>query len=112
ISMPMSFPLVGSWARASGAAASSSGSSLIAIRSPLLRKSRRIDSRQDPQSVLIVQLLEHFIGQIEPVHFPEGVILAVVVEIFVGGLEHLEIGVILDRVPDIFAEHDAVLMVD
>ena len=43
---------------------------------------------RDLQRVCIIQLPEHGIGQVHAVQLPEGVTVAVVIEIFVGGLEH------------------------
>ena len=62
----------------------------------LVREVGRVDPGNDAQRVLVVELLQDLVGQLQAVHLPEGVALAVVVEVLVGGLEHAEVDVVLD----------------
>ena len=51
------------------------------------RKRRRAQARDQPQRVAVVELLQHHVGQVQPVQLPERVIVPVVVEILVRRLE-------------------------
>src|SRR5688572_21886228 len=57
-------------------------------RAPDLRETGARQSRHQLQCVLIVQLPQRLIGQADAVELPEGVVVAVVVEVLVVGLEH------------------------
>ena len=60
----------------------------MARRSILSAASRSAAGRASPQRVLVVQLLQHLVGQAHAVELPERVVVAVVVEVLVVGLEH------------------------
>src|SRR6476660_7374653 len=60
--------------------------------------------------VLVVQLPEHGIRQADAVQLPERVVVAIVVEVLVVGLEHTPIVRILVRLVGVLAEHDPILI--
>ncbi len=77
---------------------------------PLLRPARLRKSRRDPKSIAVVDVLQHFVRQVEAVQLPEGVVIAVVVEVVIGGLEDPpEVG-ILTGLERVLAEEDPVLV--
>src|SRR5688500_9849109 len=82
----------------------------IQRRASLRRKPRGVEPRNDPQRVLVVDLLEHLVRQIEAVHLPERVAPAVVIEVFVSGLEHAEVRVVLGGLIAVLPEEHAVLV--
>ena len=71
----------------------------VLLAAASLREHRGVDSRDHPQRVLVVELLQDVVRQVEAVHLPERVALAVVVEVLVGGLEHAEVDGVLRRAP-------------
>src|SRR3712207_826686 len=60
-----------------------------------IRKGRFVDPGDDPQRVLVIDLLQHLVRQVEAVEAPEGVALAVVGEVLVRRLQRAEISVVL-----------------
>src|SRR5688572_26378466 len=78
----------------------------------LRRKSRSVEPRDDPERVLVVDLLQYLVRQVEPVHLPERVAPAVVVEVLVRRLQHAKVCVVLSRLIAVLAEEHSVLILD
>ena len=64
------------------------------------------------QRVLVVELLQHLVGQADAVQLPERVIVAVVVEVLVVGLEDAPVVRILVRLVAVLAEQNPILVLD
>ena len=62
------------------------------------------------QGVRVVHLPEHVIGQSDAVHLPEGVVVAVIVEVLVVGLEHPPVIGILVGLEAVLPEQQAILV--
>src|SRR5229473_5156168 len=69
-----------------------------------------VDSRHQLQRILVVHLLQHFIGHLETVNPPECVALAVILKILIAGFEGPEIPFVFVHVVDVFAHQHAVLI--
>src|SRR6185436_13676533 len=93
-----------------GTVAQASGLCWTGRRPVLLRKPRRVQPRNDPQRVLVVDLLQYLVRQPQPVHLPERVPLAVVVEVLVPRLEYPKVVRIFIHRVDVFPEQHAVLV--
>src|SRR5215218_6962637 len=74
---------------------------------PCLRKAGR-----DRERVFVIQLLQHVIRQRHSVELPEGVVIAVIVEVLVIGFEHAPVVRILALLVGILAEQHAILVLD
>src|SRR5713101_2325833 len=77
-----------------------------------LRERFRVDSRHQLQRILVVDLLQHFIGHLETVNPPERVALAVILKIFVPRLQRPEIPFVFVHVINVFSHQHAVLILD
>ena len=72
----------------------------------------RIHSRHEFQRILVVNLLQHIIRQIQAVKTPERVAAAVIFDVIVARLHDAEVVGIFARLIDVFAEEDAILILD
>src|SRR5260370_9334462 len=77
-----------------------------------LRKRFHVDSRHQLQRVLVVDLLQHFIGHLETVNPPERVALALVLKILIAGVEAPELPLLFVPLLNVFAHQDTVLILD
>src|SRR5437667_12857649 len=67
-------------------------------------------ARNEPQRVLIVELPQDRVGQADPVQLPERVIVAVVVEVLVVGLEDAPVIRVFVRLVAVFAKENPILI--
>src|SRR5260221_11386124 len=82
------------------------------FRTRLIRKSCSRQSGRQFQGVLIVELLQDGIGQADAVQLPERVVVAVIVEVLVVGLEHAPVVRILVGLVAVLSEQDPILVLD
>src|SRR5216110_3092224 len=68
--------------------------------------------RDELHRIAIVELPQHLIGQSDAVQLPERVIVAVVVEVLVVGLEHAPVIRVLVGLIAVLAEENPVLILD
>ncbi len=85
---------------------------LWATDSPMGGKSPSRQARHESQRVAVVQLPQDHVGQVQAVELPEGVVVPVVVEILVRGLERPPEVRILAGDVRVLAEQDPVLVLD
>ena len=77
-----------------------------------LRKAGARQAGIELQRVGVVQLLQHSVRQRHPVQLPEGVVVTVIVEVFVGGLERAPVVRIFVGLIAVLAEQQPVLVLD
>src|SRR5687768_15385514 len=77
------------------------------VRPPALRQ-----PLHNFQCVLVVDLLEDLVRQVDAVQLPERVIVAIVIEVVVAGLENAPVIRILVRLERVLPEQDLVLVLD
>src|SRR6267154_75667 len=77
---------------------------------PLLWKRFRIDAGHELHGILVVDLFQDFVVELEPVNAPEGVALAVILDVIVARFEAPEIPLVFVHLVDVFAHQDAVLI--
>src|SRR6059036_2870698 len=76
----------------------------------LVRETRVREPRRQLQRVRVVELLQHRIGQADAVELPERVIVPVIVEILVVGLEHPPVVRILVGLIAVLPEQNPILI--
>src|SRR5258706_8502776 len=76
------------------------------------RESRARQARCHLQRILVVELFQHLIGQPDAVQLPERMVVAIVVEILVVGLEHTPVVRVFIRLVAVLAEQNPVLIFD
>ena len=76
----------------------------------LLRKTGFRQGGEEAQGVFVVEFFQHGVGEIEAVEFPDAVVFADGVEVFVVGFQKAEVDVVFGDVVGVFAEEDAVLV--
>src|SRR5688572_11611726 len=84
-----------------------SSRSIASVREALL-----VQAGENAKSVLVIDLLQHVVRQVERVQFPETVVFANVVDPFITRFEHSEIEGVLAHGVSVFAEQNAVLILD
>ena len=67
-------------------------------------------SGHEPQGVLVIELSQHRVRQVDAVQLPERVVVAVIVEVFVAGLEHAPVVRVFVRLIAVFSEQHPVLV--
>src|SRR5713226_3687158 len=103
-------PLLATLTKTAGVCGNSSQFGTVSPAS--LRERFRVDSRHQLQRILVVDLLQHFIGHLETVNPPERVALAVILKIFVPRLQRPEIPFVFVHVVDVLAHQHAFLILD
>ena len=81
-----------------------------ATRSPSRWETAVRQAGRQLDGVLVIQLPEHGIGQADAVELPERMVVAIVVEVLVVGLEHAPVVRILVGLVGVLAEHDPILV--
>src|SRR5437899_9103216 len=76
----------------------------------LVWESRWGYARQQLERVLVIDFLQNFVVEAEAVDAPEGVAVAVILEIFVARFERAEIPLVFVDLVDVFAHQDVILI--
>src|SRR4051812_5811464 len=81
-------------------------------RAGSVRESGLRHARHQLECVLIVKLLQYLIWKVDAVQLPEGMVVAVIVEVLVSRLEHAPVIRILVGLEAVFAEENPILILD
>src|SRR5229473_5686875 len=101
-------PLLATLTKTAGGCGDSSQFGTVSPAS--LRERFRVDSRHQLQRILVVHLLQHFIGHLETINPPERVALAIILKILIAGFEGSEIPFVFVHVINVFSHQHAILV--